>query len=108
MEDRPLLQVQPCVLCGEQTTRRLTELTYNFAGVQIVVSGVPVAACEGCDEEFVPGEIGVWLGDGVAKIAARLQSVLAEEDALHDMVVRVGVDEDRLIQTGRLQLPALT
>lgn len=108
MESRPLFQIQPCVLCGEHTERRFTELTYNFARVQIVVRGVPVATCVGCDEEYVPGEIGVWLGDEVAEIASRLQSVLADEAALQDMVVNVGVDEDRLIRDGRLQMPALT
>jgi len=108
MESRPLFHAQPCVLCGAPTERRLTELTYTFDRVRIVVRDVPVAVCVGCNEEYVPGEIGVWLGDEVAKIAERLQAVLADETALHDMVVNVGVDGDRLIRDGRLQLPALT
>ncbi len=108
MESRPLFHARPCVLCGAHTERRLAELTYTFERVRIVVRDVPVAVCVGCDEEYVPGEIGVWLGDEVAKIAERPQAILADETALHDMVVNVGVDGDRLIRDGRSQPPALT
>lgn len=107
MEKRPLFQVQPCVLCGGATARKFTELTYQFDRLQIVVKGVPVATCEGCDEEFVPGDFGVWLGDEVAKIADHLQSIIAQEDALRDLVVNFGVDEQKLVSSGRVRLPAL-
>lgn len=71
-----LFQVQPCILCSGTTERRLTELTFEFDGVTIVITGVPVAVCSECGEEYIPGPLAVQIGDEVDKLAKQLRSMV--------------------------------
>lgn len=103
MEEGALFQMQPCILCKGETTREYVELIYTYPRFTIVVKGVPAAVCACCGEQFVPGDVGVWLGDEVATLAAQLQATVAGEDALRDVVLNVSIDEEQLVASGRVR-----
>ena len=81
-----LFQVQPCILCSGATERRLTELTFEFDGVTIVITGVPVAVCSECGEEYIPGPLAVLIGDEVDKLAKQLRSMVENTNAIDKRV----------------------
>lgn len=103
MEERPLFQVQPCLLCKGVTTQGYTELVYEFPRFRITVRDVPAALCNGCGERFVPGDFGVWLGDEIARLAAQVEAFLADEDALRGMEITMRLDGERLVNSGRVR-----
>lgn len=74
-----LHQLKTCRVCGGQTQRELVELRYEFDGFAIVVRGVPAAVCQNCGERYIPGDVGVWLGDYVADIAERVRRDFADQ-----------------------------
>jgi len=82
-------------------------LTYSYPRFTIIVKRVPAAICESCDEQFIPGDVGVWLSDEVAQVAAQLESTIAKEDALKDVVLNFNMDEDQLVSSGRVRKLAL-
>jgi YgiT-type zinc finger domain-containing protein len=95
-----LYPVQPCVVCGGETIRGLTELEYEFGRVHIVVHDVPVATCQRCGEQFIPGEFGVWLGSEVARLAAQIASTLESDELLEATRVETNVSRRWLEASG--------
>jgi len=54
-------------------------MRYDFGDVLVVVENVPVIVCDGCDEVYVPGVIGVHLSDLVAQTAASARVIMSEQ-----------------------------
>lgn len=90
-----LHQLKTCRLCGSQTEQNLVELRYEFDGFAIVVRGVPAAVCKTCGERYIPGDVGVWLGDYVADIAERVRRDFADQPGIVVTLPTLGDDDSR-------------
>lgn len=78
----PIHPAKKCPACGGTMTRTKAELTFERAGVQVIVQDVPVAACEACGEQYVPGSVGLALSDEVESVLAEMEARLGQESAV--------------------------
>ena len=70
--------VRTCLTCGGDMSATRTELRYETDDVLIIVQNVPASRCIVCDEQYVPGPIGVLIGEKVQEVA---QKQRAEADS---------------------------
>lgn len=101
VKPRPF-HTQPCPVCKGETRRETIELEYDFGDVRILLQGVPADVCRQCGEQYVPGDIGVWLGEEVERLVARIRAVADEEPAILGLSAQARVDERRLVPAERI------
>lgn len=88
-----LFETQPCAICSGKTEHKLTDLTFEADDITIVITGVPVAVCLECGEEYVPGPLGVLISDKVAEVADRLRPVVERDDILKSIVITASLSD---------------
>lgn len=86
-----------CAACGGTMRRETAELQYDYGDIQLTVRGVPVAVCEHCGERYVPGEIGVLLGEHLERLVVQLRATLDADAAIQEPRLTVSVDPERLL-----------
>lgn len=96
VEPAPKHQVEHCLQCGGGTRQETIELRYEFDGICIVVKGVPATVCQQCGEQYISGQIGVWLGTEVTRLAGKLRTLIDDEDALEGLKVQADLSEGLL------------
>lgn len=84
-----------CAVCRSETREGRTDLTYDYGSFKIVVTDVPVIACDECDERYVDGPLGVVIGDIVAEIAEEYGPLVERLTALRGGQVRTSYNESR-------------
>lgn len=96
MQSNQLHQVQRCVMCNGEAHLQSIELEYPFGDVCILVKGVPASVCQQCGEQYVAGDLGVWLGDEVVRLADKIRQVTREERALEGFKLQASLNEGQL------------
>ena len=70
-----LIPITACVSCGGATRPTHGELRFQRDDLMVTVQDVPMSVCDQCGERYVPGPVGVALGDQVDSF---IQFCLAE------------------------------
>lgn len=96
-----LHQLERCVVCGGSTRRGETTLEYDFGDIKINVVEVPAAICVDCGEAYVPGVIGVVIGDVVTQFADRLRALVEEDEQRAPSKIETTFDGSRLSNHNR-------
>ncbi len=67
--DRIVLQpVKTCLNCQGEMRPELGDLTFERGGLVVTVEQVPVSVCSTCGERYVPGPVGIDIGDMIDKV----------------------------------------
>lgn len=58
-----LKPVRTCKTCGESMRPTRGDLRYLHGDFEVIVQNVPMSVCESCGERYVPGSVGLEIGD---------------------------------------------
>ncbi len=72
-----------CKNCGGTMRPGAGELTYRRGDMIITVDDVPMSICDSCGERYVPGSVGVALGEDI-------------EDLVHSIEAQNRLDVERI------------
>ena len=76
-------QVGSCIECGAPTENGGTTLTFERAGIRIVISGVPAEICPNGHEPFLDGEVFEALGTAITELTRTLTAVGSSKPVTH-------------------------
>ncbi|MGI8403190.1 MAG: YgiT-type zinc finger protein [Thermomicrobiales bacterium] len=62
-----------CTACGGETVASTGELIYQMVDYTITVLDVPMKICLDCEERYIPGRVGIIVGDLVANMVEAIE-----------------------------------
>ncbi len=83
MGTNPILNsTSTCSNCGAGMHSSHGELTYKRNDLVVTVQDVPIILCAACGERYVPGPVGVEIGDAVERFLRVFEAEVAKADTV--------------------------
>jgi YgiT-type zinc finger domain-containing protein len=87
-----------CLACKGAMNPVFEDVTYEIDGLRIVVEGVPMSVCEGCQERYIPGPVAERISQLVADTVGEIQAREASHPVAHARTVVFEADRDIAMQ----------
>lgn len=71
-----------CSNCGAELHSSHGDLTYTRNDLVVTVQDVPITRCDACGERYVPGPVGVEIGDAVEGFLRIFEAEVAKTDTV--------------------------
>jgi YgiT-type zinc finger domain-containing protein len=90
--------LQTCMNCGESLRLTRRDLVFEHDDLTIIVKDVPMAHCDACGEQYVPGPIGLEISDAVDHVVREARRQRATGS--HYLAREVVLSEEPLTAAG--------